>query len=73
MSVEDGKQFLHSKITLSHLVAPVVEKVEYDSCVLLDMALSGVQVVDGPASKKLRCDLLNMCLVPPVEEVGVVP
>lgn len=53
---------LHSRINLSHLVPPVVEKAGEGIEAMLDMAKEAVSFHEGP---KLRCDLQEMRLVEP--------
>ncbi len=70
MEVSDKGQFLHAKVSLSHLVPPVVEKTSEGAAELVAMALYGLAPPEG---KMPRCDLSQLKLVPPVDEVGVVP
>lgn len=76
MKVTDKGQFLHSKITLNHLVAPVMEKADKDTFNLITMSIVNLPLDGSPQLTDkglMRVDLVNLCLVPPAEEVGVVP
>ncbi len=71
LRVEDGKQMLEAKIELHHLVPAIAIPSHPHACILLDMALTAVQSTEGP---KLKCDLVNMCLVePPSKTERLVP
>ncbi len=77
MRVEDGKQFLESKVYLHHLVPPVVEKHSPNTVHLLYMAMSQLPL-DGSLQSnegvRSKCDLVNMCLVePPPKTERLVP